>query len=328
MSKRRKVGGSPGPEGVAASGSADGAGTGVVRVRLDLAYDGAGFSGWAAQPGLRTVEGVLTAALTTVLRTPVRLTVAGRTDAGVHAVGQVVHLDVPAAAWQALPGRSRRAPEQALLTRLTGVLAREARQAWRVPDLPSTVESSSQGPGGGQDERVPTAGSTRAAGRVPRGASDVVVTAASQVGPDFDARFGALWRRYTYRISDGASLRDPRRRGHVLWTEGVLDVEAMQASALPLLGEHDFLSFCRPRQGASTVRDLRRLCWQRVEGAGADASLVTLSVEADAFCHSMVRSLVGRGWRWGGGGVPSPGLLGSSPPAAAVGRLRWRRPTA
>ncbi|WP_139738902.1 tRNA pseudouridine synthase A [Actinomyces wuliandei] len=306
MSERHKVGGGPGPGGVAASGSGGGTGGAVraVRVRLDLAYDGTGFSGWAAQPGLRTVEGALTAALTTVLRAPVRLTVAGRTDAGVHAAGQVVHIDVPAAAWQALPGRSQRSPEQALLTRLAGVLAREAQQAWRVPDAPGTVEPSSQGQAGGRDTQEPTAGSAWSASRVPRGASDVVVTAVSQVGPDFDARFGALWRRYTYRVSDGASLRDPRRRGHVLWTGGVLDVEAMQASAVPLLGEHDFLSFCRPRQGASTVRELRQVRWRRVEGTEADATLVTLSVEADAFCHSMVRSLVGAGLEVGRGRRP------------------------
>ena len=96
-------------------------------MRLDLAYDGSGFNGWAAQPGLRTVEGVLSEALQTVLREPVRLTVAGRTDSGVHAAAQVAHLDVSEDAWSALPGRSGRSPEAALLTRLTGVLAHEAR---------------------------------------------------------------------------------------------------------------------------------------------------------------------------------------------------------
>ncbi|HMC69880.1 MAG TPA: tRNA pseudouridine(38-40) synthase TruA, partial [Mycobacteriales bacterium] len=67
------------------------------RLRLDLAYDGTGFSGWAAQPGQRTVEGTLAEALGVVLRLPVppKLTVAGRTDAGVHASGQVVHVDLP-----------------------------------------------------------------------------------------------------------------------------------------------------------------------------------------------------------------------------------------
>ncbi|MET0559411.1 MAG: tRNA pseudouridine(38-40) synthase TruA [Solirubrobacterales bacterium] len=62
-------------------------------VRLDLEYDGSGFRGWAAQPGLRTVQGELEAALGVVLREPVRLTVAGRTDTGVHALGQVASFD-------------------------------------------------------------------------------------------------------------------------------------------------------------------------------------------------------------------------------------------
>ena len=96
----------------------------TVRVRIDLAYDGTDFSGWAAQPGRRTVEEELSRALTTVLRAaePVRLTVAGRTDAGVHARGQVCHADVPTEGWEALPGRSDRTPEQAAPTRLAGVL--------------------------------------------------------------------------------------------------------------------------------------------------------------------------------------------------------------
>ena len=244
---------------------------GMPRIRLDLAYDGTFFSGWAAQPGLRTVEGVLTSALATVLREPVRLTVAGRTDAGVHAAAQVVHLDVSSQTWGALPGRSERSPEAALLTRLAGVLAREA-----------------------QDSLPPT----------PRGASDIVVTGVRIVPEAFDARFGALTRRYTYRIADDAAPRDPARRATVLWLPGRLDVEAMAASAAPLLGEHDFLSFCKPRGGATTIRTLRALDWHRTS-AGPDAGLVTLGVVADAFCHSMVRSLVGAGLAVGQGRKPA-----------------------
>src|SRR3954471_5635793 len=89
-----------------------------MRIRLDVAYDGAGFHGWAAQPGLRTVEGELSAAMATVLRLPsVDLTCAGRTDAGVHARGQVVHADLEAA------------PEvvERLSRRLNGVLAEDVR---------------------------------------------------------------------------------------------------------------------------------------------------------------------------------------------------------
>ena len=250
----------------------------MPRIRLDLAYDGTFFSGWAAQPGLRTVEGVLTSALVTVLREPVRLTVAGRTDAGVHAAAQVVHFDASTEAWAALPGRSDRLPEAALLTRLAGVLAREAQVS-----LP----------------------------RTPRGAGDVVVTGARSVPQAFDARFGALSRRYTYRIADAAASRDPARRATVLWLPDALDVEAMDASARALLGEHDFLSYCKPREGATTIRTLRTLQWRRAEAgadagpdAGPDAGLVTLSVVADAFCHSMVRSLVGAGLAVGQGRKP------------------------
>lgn len=246
-----------------------------MRVRLDLAYDGGAFSGWAAQPGLRTVEGVLTEALATVLRHPVRLTVAGRTDSGVHAVAQVAHLDVPLEVWSRVPGRSERAPEAALLTRLAGVLGREAQASSRSGAL----------------------------GALPRGSSDLVVAAVRTVSPSFDARFSALERRYTYRIADDASPRDPTRRGQVLWLSGTLDPEVMDASAAPLLGEHDFLSYCRPRAGASTVRTLTSLSWRRVPGGSdhRDAGLVTLDVAADAFCHSMVRSLVGAGLAVGRG---------------------------
>lgn len=217
----------------------------ATRLRADLSYDGTAFHGWAAQPGQRTVQGVLEEALERVTRRPLPLTVAGRTDAGVHARGQVVHLDVPGDVLTALPGRSDRTPAQALLTRWNGVLP-----------------------------------------------EDVVVHAVQEVPPDFDARFSALWRRYRYRISDGPSAHDPLRRD-VTRHRRPLDAPAMDRAAQALLGEHDFLSFCRPREGASTIRELRELRVERPGEGRADEGLVVCTVVADAFCHHMVRSLVG-----------------------------------
>lgn len=213
--------------------------TGELRIRLDLAYDGTAFSGWATQPGLRTVQGVLEEGLATVLRVPVRLTVAGRTDAGVHARGQVAHVDVPGHAWRALPGRSDRAPGEALVTRLAGVLP-----------------------------------------------ADVVVGRAGPAPEGFDVRFSAVWRRYAYRIDDGAAP-DPLVRSWTLRHRRRLDAEAMDRAGAALVGTHDFLAFCKPREGATTIRTLQRLEVVRERG------VVVVNVRADAFCHSMVRSLVG-----------------------------------
>jgi tRNA pseudouridine38-40 synthase len=215
----------------------------VVRVRLDLAYDGTDFSGWAAQPGRRTVEAELSAALTTLLRSPgpVRLTVAGRTDAGVHARGQVAHADVDADAWAQLPGRSDRTPEQALRSRMAGVLA-----------------------------------------------DDVVLMRVCVASPGFDARFSATSRRYLYRLADDLATRDPLRRWDTVWVRGHLDANAMNHAAYLLVGLHDFAAFCKQRKGATTLRTLLALSWE----LGADGVLEG-TVVADAFCHSMVRSLVG-----------------------------------
>lgn len=222
-----------------------------MRIRLDLGYDGSRFHGWAAQPGLRTVEGELTAALQLVLRHEVRLTVAGRTDAGVHAAAQVVHCDVEEEAWRRLPGRSDRSPEEALKTRLSKLLSRA---------------SGEEGPG------------------------DIIIASVRLVPEDFDARFSALRRAYSYRLDDGEipGLWNRRRAWR---TEPVCEKDMEEAGAL-LLGEHDFLSYCKPREGATTIRTLLSLTCHRPE-AGVDAGLVRIDLEADAFCHSMVRSIVG-----------------------------------
>jgi tRNA pseudouridine38-40 synthase len=241
-----------------------------VRLRIDLAYDGSGFSGWAAQPGRRTVEDVLGEALGRVLRLPgtvdpPRLTVAGRTDAGVHARGQVVHVDVPAAA--------------------AAAAAFGAAGALGTGHGPGMV--------------------ARLAAVLP---ADVRVRAVAPAPDGFDARFSALWRRYSYRVCDDPARADPLRRHETLWWFRRLEVAAMNEAALGCLGEHDFAAFCRRREGATTVRTLRELGWRREEDGTAVATVV-----ADAFCHNMVRALVGAMLAVGEGRRP-PGW-----PAAVLG---------
>ncbi len=204
---------------------------GLVRLRLDIAYDGTPFAGWARQPGQRTVQGDVEDALIRVARLQaVRLTVAGRTDSGVHAAGQVAHVDLPADV-----------PLGGLARRLNGVLDRSVR-----------------------------------------------VTGLAPAPAGFDARFSALSRRYVYRITDAPFGAEPLRRFDTLAWPRPLDVPAMASAALLLVGEHDFAAFCRRREGATTVRTLLRLdVLRRPDG------VIVADVEADAFCHSMVRALVG-----------------------------------
>jgi tRNA pseudouridine38-40 synthase len=212
----------------------------TVRVRLGIAYDGTDFSGWARQPGLRTVQGVLEEALSTLYRRvdhpAPALSVAGRTDAGVHAAGQVAHLDLTEA-------QLARVSPESLARRLNGILG---------------------------------------------ASSDVVVTSSTRAPDGFDARFAAVWRRYEYRIADLDAPRDPLQRHRTVWFSGALDAAAMDAAAGTLLGLHDFASFCKPRDGATTIRTLQEFDWHR-----DDDGVLVGRIRADAFCHSMVRALVG-----------------------------------
>ncbi|MEX5273425.1 MULTISPECIES: tRNA pseudouridine synthase A [Kocuria] len=237
----------------------------LVRLRIDLAYDGAPFSGWAAQPSLPTVQGAVEAALELVLRHPLRTVVAGRTDTGVHARRQTVHVDVPVDAWDTVTRGAEVAPGAALVRRLNGALNRVL----------------------GKDRSV--LGLQPALGAV-------VIHDAALAPAGFDARFSALSRSYAYRISDAASGHDPLTRGFAWWVNEELDVPAMNAAVTDLLGLNDFLSFCKPREGATTIRELQSASVER------DASgLVTVRLQADAFCHHMVRSVVGAAARVGQG---------------------------
>lgn len=213
-------------------------GGGFVRLRLLIGYDGTDFSGWATQPGRRTVCETLETTLATVLRVPVRLTVAGRTDAGVHATGQVAHCDVPLTA---LDTRSIDGDPARLVRRLAKLL----------PD-------------------------------------DVRVKAIDAVSGDFDARFSALARRYEYRLTDARWGAEPLvARGTADWVRP-LDLAAMNEAAASLVGLHDFAAFCRFREGSTTIRELQEFAWCR-----DDDGVLIARVKADAFCWSMVRSLVG-----------------------------------
>jgi tRNA pseudouridine38-40 synthase len=205
----------------------------TVRLRLDVAYDGTDFFGWAAQPGRRTVAGVLHAELARLFDAAEGLTVAGRTDAGVHATGQVCHVDVPVVRWQELAAT--------VVRRLAGLLP-----------------------------------------------PDVRVLAVAAAPADFDARFSALWRRYQYRVSDAPWGAPPLRRRDTLAWPRSLSLDALRAAAAGLLGEHDFAAYCRRKEHASTVRTMQRLQWRREE-----TGVLVATVQADAFCQAMVRSLVG-----------------------------------
>lgn len=208
---------------------------GIVRLRIDLGYDGSEFYGWARQAGFRTVQAELERGLRFACKLTEEPSVvcAGRTDSGVHARGQVVHVDVPLHAWERLRDRN--------LFPLRSVLPNE-----------------------------------------------IGIHKVDLAPENFHARFSALARRYVYRVCDDPALRDPIRRREIYFYPAALDLAAMNEAAQQLLGLHDFVAFCRSRPGATSIRSLEQLQWQRDSNGIAE-----LTVVADAFCHSMVRSLVG-----------------------------------
>jgi tRNA pseudouridine38-40 synthase len=211
---------------------------GLVRFRVDLAYDGTDFAGWAKQPGLRTVEGDLVKMFEKVFgksKTDFDMRVAGRTDSGVHAKHQVCHLDIP----------------QKRLSRI----GRDPLNAFRLNTLI---------------------------------ADDLIILDIHQITSDFDARFSALGRRYRYTIVDPEFKKDPMLVRYALTHKRVLDVDLMNLAAKELIGLKDFAAFCKPRAGASTIRNLTTFQVSRDPGG-----LITIEIHADAFCHNMIRSLVG-----------------------------------
>ncbi|ANP73861.1 tRNA pseudouridine(38-40) synthase TruA [Cryobacterium arcticum] len=242
------------PDGALAEPSDSMPEPGSTRIRLDVAYDGTGFFGWARQPGYKTIQGQIEEGLGAILKrhqpTP-DLVVAGRTDSGVHALGQVAHFDLNADQVDSL------------------VRVKRGRGTPRYPnELASMVQ--------------------RRLGGILVTQPEIVIRSATIAPPGFDARFSALWRRYEYRIADTQALHDPLQRMRTTWHGFALDLPAMQEAAATLIGLHDFATYCKPRPGATTIRTLQSFDWRR----DPDGVLVA-TVQADAFCHSMVRALVG-----------------------------------
>ena len=213
---------------------------GLFRFRIDLAYDGTEFWGWAMQPGIPSVQGELVTALTTVFgesKDAFGMRVAGRTDAGVHATAQVAHIDLTAAQLKRL-GRS-----VGMVGKLNDLLPPSIR-----------IHSVTEAPFG------------------------------------FDARFSASYRRYRYRIADGLAPKNPLKARYTLWLNHELDLLAMKAASLELLGMHDFASFCRRKPNATTIREVREI---QIKRNPVEENIIEVELLADAFCHNMVRSIVG-----------------------------------
>lgn len=209
-------------------------------LRLDLAYDGSGFRGYAFQKGLRTVQGELEEAIRKVLGSPVETVVAGRTDAGVHALRQVVSLRV-----------EDEVDCGQLLRSLNGIVGPE-----------------------------------------------IAVTAVTEVDDGFNARFSARWRRYRYSMSVGVAP-DPLTRGFEWHVGPRLGRSAMTTAAAEFVGEHDFSAFCRSVEGSSNVRRVEEARWE------PDGNRLHFWIRANAFCHQMVRSLVGLCYDVGRGFTPA-----------------------
>ncbi len=215
----------------------------VRRVRFVVAYDGAGFRGFAINRGVTTVAGTLAEAISTVTRHSVQLVGAGRTDAGVHGWGQVISADIPAAT--------------------------------DLGDLVRRVNMMC-GP-------------------------KVVVRNAEWADDEFSARFSAAWRHYRYHVLN-TKVPSPFLVSSAWFVHRPLSLPAMQLACDPLIGEHDFSTFCRvpdhlPGDPAPSMsRNVLLARWDDVSDemqSFTDQRVLRFEIRANAFCHQMVRSIVG-----------------------------------
>ncbi|MFM1973127.1 MAG: hypothetical protein RLZZ345_211 [Actinomycetota bacterium] len=213
---------------------------GFTRLRIDFGYDGTDFFGWSKQPELRTIQGAFLEALNLIFGESdidFSLRVAGRTDAGVHALNQVAHFDLT-----------------------ESQLARLGRET--IDDIAYKLNRLL--------------------------ADDIRVSKVGVAPAGFDARFSAINRRYRYRLADNLAFKNPLESRFTLDVAGELDIDAMNEAGGHLLGLHDFASFCKPREGSTTIRELQEITVSRGQG-----QVVEIEIQADAFCHNMVRSIVG-----------------------------------
>ncbi|MFZ9222649.1 MAG: tRNA pseudouridine(38-40) synthase TruA [Candidatus Nanopelagicaceae bacterium] len=209
---------------------------GFFRLRIDFAYDGTNFSGWAKQRDQKTIQGEMESALEPITRNPISLQVAGRTDAGVHALAQVAHFD--------LPERDHQGHE------------------WDLTDITYRL-----------NRILP---------------EDIRVHSITKAPQYFHARFSALSRSYIYKILDDGQILPPLLRYDTATWYRPLDLDAMNEAVNPLLGEHDFAAFCKARESGTSIRTLKEFAFER-----DSMGVIIAQVKADAFCHSMVRSLIG-----------------------------------
>ena len=210
----------------------------VRRARLLVAYNGAAFHGFALTPGTATVAQTLNDIIEQITGSPVAVLGAGRTDAGVHAWGQVVHVDLAEA------------------TDLDRV----------VFSMNSLLDP------------------------------DIVIRECEWVSQDFDARHSALWREYRYTVLN-APTNNPFLAATSWHIRRPLSMPLMQLATDSLIGLHDFSSFCRQPQQSGVNRNaegpsmMRRVHLAQWHDAGN--GILTFDIRANAFCHQMVRSIVG-----------------------------------
>ena len=234
--------------------------SGFRRLRIELSYDGTNFSGWASQPDYRTGQAVLEEALSMLAHRPVTTVVGGRTDAGVHALQQFVHVDIP-----------ENPP-------FSDIDPNKTWEDWNIPNWSYRLNRI-------LDE-------------------DMRILSVTEAPEHFHARFSALERHYTYKIADGLMTLPPLARFDVAPWYRHLDENLMNEVSAKLLGENDFKAFCKFREGATTIRTLKKFHWYRLENGYLAADVV-----ADAFCYSMVRNLVGAAVCIGEGRFPQEWML-------------------